>query len=407
MKIYYVAREKPDLGRAPTIQIFHTLYGLAAHDVEIVYVTPWSERLVRRHMQRLTGREVPSNLQVVSLGGGPDFPLLSWLAPGFTWEGFAARLKRFLKRVYVNQNDAIVYTRNRRAAAALGELGLPPVIFEYHEPRSTVVAEETDAAPDAPHIKRLLSEEQQALRHAAALVTVTYSFGEQARASHRFSRIHRVIPNGADPNLFAVPAEDRQPIPGRLLYIGSLIPWKGVGLALEAISRLPEAELHICGGQPKTKPWEELVHRARELNVLDRITLHGTLPQRDLRPLMRTAVAGVLPLNGRFSIAAEHTSPLKIFEYLCAGLPVITADLPSVKEILTNGRDSLLFTDNSAESFAAVLDRILSDPRLASRLSEGARQTGANYTWQARGGRIKEVCSAVLAGRGRDLRIAG
>ncbi len=396
MRVIYTAQEKLTLDRAPSYQIFHTLRGVWEAGVEVRFVTPWPARLVRKQCENLTGREFPDGLEVVSLGSGPDLPGVARLWPSQVWSGIAARLQRYLRTVGCREPDAVVYTRNRRAAAVLSKADFPPVVFEYHEPQSVVLAEEGGNSGSRSNVDRIREEEEKALENAAALVTVSQAHVEESKDLYRYAGRQWVIPNGADPTIFSVPDSQRRPLPGHLLYIGSIKPWKGLDFLLEAIARVPTARLTICGGTQGSQPWQDLSALVSRLGIADRVRMVGTLPQQDLRPHLASAMAGVLPLNGKYSIAERYTCPLKLFEYLCAGLPVVATDLPSVRNIVAHEREALLFEDRNVNSLVESLSRLMTDAALAQRLASRARETSFQHTWRRRGERIVQVCETVL-----------
>lgn len=394
--IIYFAREEPVAGRAPALQITHTLDGLAQAGASVQFVTPWPAARIRQFHQHATGRALPAAIDIVSIGNGPDLPLLwrSWPSP--VWSGIRRRLRRHLSRC-AGRAGCVLYTRNRRVAADLADAGVP-VVFECHELRALTMAQRDHLQSEHRRIGAVRREEMRALANVRMLVTITRPLADDLLIEYSYRGPLRVIPDGVDPALFAVPPQQRRPQPGRLLYIGSLLAWKGIGLALGALRAVPEATLDICGGKPASRDWKTLEDAARRLGVSGRIRMHGTLPQAQLRPLMTQAVAGFLPLDGRYAIAARHTSPLKLFEYLCAGLPVIATDVPSVRDIVANEREALLFPDGDEASLARAMQRVLTDTDLAARLSTAARATAQDYTWQRRGQRIVEACTAALDG---------
>jgi glycosyltransferase involved in cell wall biosynthesis len=395
MRILYIASEKLTLDRAPAFQIFHTLRGVWEAGGVVRFITPWPVRLVRERCELLTGREFPEELDVVSLGPGPDLPVLARLWPSQVWSGIVARLQRYVQKV--RDPDLVIYTRNRRAVAALPPSSCPPVVFEYHEPQSVVLAEEEGRGGAHPGLERVRKEERQAFANAAALVAVSQAHAAEADQLYQFNRRQWVIPNAADPTIFSVPAAARRPRPGHLLYIGSLQPWKGLDLLLRAVARVPAVRLTVCGGKPDSPAWRETAAQIDTLRVTDRVRMVGIVPQHNLRPYLKSAVAGVLPLNGTYSLASRYTCPLKLFEYLCAGLPIVATDLPSVRDIVEHEREALLFEDGNLHSLTRTLTRLVNDPSLADRLSARSRQTAAEHTWLRRGTRIINACQMALA----------
>jgi glycosyltransferase involved in cell wall biosynthesis len=85
---------------------------------------------------------------------------------------------------------------------------------------------------------------------------------------------------------------------------------------------------------------------------------------------------------------AGYTSPLKIFEYLAAGRPIVASHLPVLSEVLSHGVDAWLVELASADALAAGVRRVLSTPRLAADLARGAREAAPAHTWEARAGAI-------------------
>ena len=396
MRILYVAREKLTLDRAPAFQIFHTLRGICEAGGGVRFITPWPVRLVRERCEALTGREFPAGLEVVSLGSGPDLPILARLWPSQVWSGVVARLQRYIQKVHRREPDLVIYTRNRRAVAALPPASYPPVVFEYHEPQSIVLAEERGHRQDDPVVEQVREEERQALANAASLVTVSQAHADEASGLYQFNGRQWVIPNAADPTIFSVPETAWRPRPGHLLYIGSIQPWQGLDLLLQAVARVPGARMTVCGGKPDTPAWREMTAQIDALGIANRIRTVGIIPQQNLRPYLASAVAGVLALNGKYSLAARYTCPLKLFEYMCAGLPVVATDLPSVRSIVQHEREALLFEDGNLHALTRTLARLINDPTLAARLSVQARQTAAENTWQQRGARIIDACQTAL-----------
>ena len=90
-------------------------------------------------------------------------------------------------------------------------------------------------------------------------------------------------------------------------------------------------------------------------------------------------------------------SPLKLFEYMAAGKPILASDIPALREVLRDGETALLLPPGDAQAWAAAARRLLADPPAATAL--GARAQAdflATYTWEAR-------ATGILA-RLRDVR---
>jgi glycosyltransferase involved in cell wall biosynthesis len=81
---------------------------------------------------------------------------------------------------------------------------------------------------------------------------------------------------------------------------------------------------------------------------------------------------------------AYYTSPLKLFEYMVSGTPIVASDLPAFTEIITHEQSALLFPPSDSQALAAALRRLRDDPALGGQLAARARQDANQYTWRAR-----------------------
>jgi glycosyltransferase involved in cell wall biosynthesis len=103
--------------------------------------------------------------------------------------------------------------------------------------------------------------------------------------------------------------------------------------------------------------------------------------------LLRDADVALLPLAEGI-VARCFTSPLKLFDYLAAGLPIVAVDYPTIREILRDGENCLLVAPNDPAALATAIRRLLADRVLASRLGQQARLDAADYTWDRRAERL-------------------
>ena len=91
----------------------------------------------------------------------------------------------------------------------------------------------------------------------------------------------------------------------------------------------------------------------------------------------------VLPNSARYEISRTATSPLKLFEYMASGSPIVASDLPALREVLTPD-NALLVTPDSSTALTVAFARLLADEPLRNRLAAQARQDVATHTWAAR-----------------------
>jgi glycosyltransferase involved in cell wall biosynthesis len=104
------------------------------------------------------------------------------------------------------------------------------------------------------------------------------------------------------------------------------------------------------------------------------------------------ARCAVIPL-GTDLLARRFTSPIKVFEYMAAGTPIVAADLPTIREVLTHEKSALLYQPGNAGSLAEQIRRVLADNTLAQSLSNAAAAELVKYTWDERARQIIEFAT--------------
>ena len=102
----------------------------------------------------------------------------------------------------------------------------------------------------------------------------------------------------------------------------------------------------------------------------------------------------VLPNTAQAAISREHTSPLKLFEYMAAGRPIVASDLPSLREVLRHGDNAWLMQPDDPAALAQGIQHLLAEPALAARLAAQAQEEVQAYTWEQRAANILRFVGA-------------
>jgi glycosyltransferase involved in cell wall biosynthesis len=224
-------------------------------------------------------------------------------------------------------------------------------------------------------------------------VTLTRAHHDELVSRFGPRRNVAVVPDGARIN----PAQPLTPPPQTgapvIGYAGHLYPWKGVDVLIEALARVPGVNGLIAGGQPGERDRSRLEALARARGIGDRVEFAGWCAPREVAALLLRCQLLVLP-NVRTTISERYTSPLKLFEYLAAGRPIIASDLPALREVLTDAVNALLVPPGDPVAMAGAMARLLADPVLGDRLARQARTDAASYSWDARATRLEPVLSA-------------
>ncbi len=157
-------------------------------------------------------------------------------------------------------------------------------------------------------------------------------------------------------------------------YIGGLEAWKGVDTIIEALRYLPEkVEAYFIGGDSGGQ--KRLVSRAKELGVETRVRFTCRVSQDDLKKETEEVDAFILPL-----LQSEQGSlPMKLFDYMYLGKPIIAASQESIKEVLDDS-SALFFSAGSDRDLAEQIRTLEENSPLGFDLSVNAYNALKSYT---------------------------
>ncbi|MDO8596190.1 MAG: glycosyltransferase family 4 protein, partial [Sulfuricaulis sp.] len=334
------------------MQILYTADALGNAGIEVNLITPPPVTTIAP--RDILGHELSPNVQVIHLRDG----YRRWLP----WHSNRPFYRAATKLIAQYPLDAI-YARNLKLAEHL-LLRLPALslVFETHEPFTLTYREEHPHMSLRQHHKlaALARREEFVYRHAHGLVAVPPFLIDVLRKEFGVETPAVEAPNGVDLRQAEAPARiEANPVP-ILLYIGSLHPWKGVETLVRALPLVSsEAQLHIAGGTPARI--EELRTLARSCDVEDRVVFHGPVEPGKRFGYMHRADICLLPLTDT-GIGSRHTSPIKLFEYMATGKPIVVADVPATRAIITPGVHALAVPVGDPHAFATAINALLADP---------------------------------------------
>jgi len=231
-----------------------------------------------------------------------------------------------------------------------------------------------------PWLKQFL---KWALRTSDQVIAISsYTAREIAELVHAPVR---VIPYGLGFAGSLPTAAAHRPTDGtfEILYVGNLIPRKGVRYLIDALHRLPAtipAKLLILGEGTDRAKLEAQVH---ELGLDGRVKMPGRVPEADLHRAFHTANVLVLP-----SIVDQRGDTeglgVVLLEALSYRVPVIGSAIGGITDIIADGQTGLLVPPEDPAAIATALERIATDPAFATRLAEaGCRRVREQFGWDA------------------------
>jgi glycosyltransferase involved in cell wall biosynthesis len=220
---------------------------------------------------------------------------------------------------------------------------------------------------------------------ASTIVVVSTQVGDYlARFSGTAERV-RVIPNGVNterfrPGLAPVVAKSRDAFV--LGFVGTLKPWHGLTVLGEAFAELHSRDssmrLLIAGSGPERNTLEEKLTQG---GALEATTFLGAIPASRVPNVLASMDVAIAPYPAEENF---YFSPLKIFEYMAAGLPIVASSIGQIPEVLDHGVTGILCPPSDSAAVAAAVEQLRESPSLRERLGRAAReQAVAHHTWRS------------------------
>ena len=375
--------------RANGIQVVKTAHALAARGLEV--------RLVVRHSDPRPTDEILAGFGVDPSPHLHVDRLIVGHAPN---SSFIPRLRYLSQSLLMgrraSRHGALLLTRDLQLGDLLLRLGCEGLTYEAHAVEAVMYDERHQlygqgSVPSPAKRRRIENRERRVWTKARGFIATTRGilttferlFGARARTA--------VVPNGCDTpidRVFTPPSLDN-----RVVYAGQLYPWKGVDVLVRAFARLGRGELVIAGGLKGENDFDRIQALVKSLDLSERVRFLGSLPQRDVASELARATLVAAPFL-KSAMTSEHTSPIKAFEAMAAGRPLLISDTDASREIVEDGRTGIVVPPGNVDAWAQALDRVLSDRALQMALARAAFEKATQYSWARRAERIEDFLGA-------------
>jgi len=304
---------------------------------------------------RLFGRRIP--------GWAYELGVLAYNVPAFC--ALVAAMIRW-RPDFVYERYALFGIAGRVASGLLRV----PFVLEVNAPLSLEMNREQRLA-----LRGLAQRlEDWLFRHATRTIVVS---GAMARILEARGIPHErlcVMPNGVDRDVFRPdvdggPRRQELGLGDRFVvgFVGWVRPWHGVDRLVDATAalavRIPGLVLLIVGDGPAMP---DLLARAEAAGIADRVRFTGAVPPADVPGYVAAMDVAVQP------DVTEYASPIKLFEYLAMGRPVIAPRRDNITEVVVEGEQALLFEPGDTDGLADCIERAWRDADLRRRLARQA-----------------------------------
>ncbi|MCA8936037.1 MAG: glycosyltransferase [Planctomycetes bacterium] len=379
MHVVFAHHEPIDAGRARWVAIVRSLASVAEL-TPVTWFTPDPAERVKAYASEHLGLMLPDSLSIVTL---PSVHKRMGLTLNSVF------FRAFRKGVAKSGADVLWLRSDKLAAHAAHRKLKIPLVYEAH-----LIGELWARDRNAGERKaaRLHDLERDLYQHASAVGAITQGLLDDIRARFNYAGPADVIPSAVDTSMFKPVwnGGDAETV----VWVGTFQFWKGLDVLLAAIAMSPSLRLKIVGGG-KPEDDQRLRDEIAKLSISDRVELTGRVSQKDISLHVKGCACAVHPLPPEHSISARFTSPLKIFEYMAMGLPIVAADVPSVQEVLHDGENARLFEPGSVEGLSKALQEVAGNRELATKLSSQAGSDSRNYSYQRRAERLVKLFELV------------
>jgi glycosyltransferase involved in cell wall biosynthesis len=273
----------------------------------------------------------------------------------------------------------LVFARHLPGAVVATAFALP-TIFEAHGVGRNLI--------ERPAWQRLVRS-----RSCRRVVAISQALQSELRALGRSpSRGDLIVVPDASDDLGGDARPRAREAAFRIGYAGTIMKSRGIDVLLEVARALPNIEVHIAGGSPEAvEAWAP--HRPQN------VRFYGHISPKEVGAFLQSCdvLAAPYPLHGVTGAGGGEDitrwfSPLKIFEYMSSGVPMVCSDLPVLREVITPEQQALMVSSDDVGAWIAAVRRLRDDGELASRLGANARSHWKqHFSYDAR-------ATALLAG---------
>lgn len=210
-------------------------------------------------------------------------------------------------------------------------------------------------------------------------------------------RVIELVENGIDVGVWQGESGNAENKSSRFVFVGRLVDWKAVDVAIRALKEVPSAEFEIIGDGPMLEAWRTL---AAELSLKDRVHFVGWLSQQECAARMRDSVALVLP-------SLYECGGAVVLEAMAMGKPVIATNWGGPADYLDASCGILVAPESYAglvDGFARAMQKLIDAPAQAKSMGAAGRERAVrDFDWQQKIDKVIGIFRALAEKRSAPL----
>ena len=370
MKIIYIANARIPTEKAHGYQICKMCEEFSSAEAEIELCVPTRENPIKEDAFKYYGLKQNFKIKYIK-----SFDFIKYDKLLFKKSFYLQSLLFFLKLAFKKiDKNAIIYTRNPELVSFFCYNNF--VVFDAHNWPETKIG----------LYKFFLKKVDKIICNSRGT--------EKKYNEHGFSNT-LLAPNGVDLSEFQEKADvsklrkklflpqDKKII----MYIGHLYKWKGIDSivgAAELASEEKDVLFVVVGGTEKdVNRYDKIIKNKKLKNII----FLGHKNKNYISKFLQAADALLLPNVPISNESSEYTSPIKMFEYMASGRPIIASDLPSIREIL-NDKNCIFFQAGDFYDLSDKINYVLNNKEEARVKAGQANRDVLKYSWDKRAEKI-------------------
>lgn len=275
-----------------------------------------------------------------------------------------------------------------------GSAARPRIIYDSHELY-------VDQNPEWTKLQRLLWQlhEIRWIGRADVVITVSPGIAAELRRRYHLRSEPLVVYNSPweasdEPDSDVRRDTGVEPDRALVVYVGAVKPGRGVERLLPAMAASTDWELALVGGG-RSEHLTDLLARAREWGVADRIHCLPAVPARTLPRYLATADAGIHPMEPT-CLNHELALPNKLFDYVFAGLPVAVSSLREMKRFVEQHDLGVVFDPSDPASIADAAERAIALRAAFTGMRRPSPDFISRYAWDAQARTLTKAYEGLL-----------